>query len=78
MKTIIVMDYPQTFSFKVRKELPKFNEDDYCEVRREILIRQMKRQNIDSPCHSYYDYVVGIVKEFDNGNIKGEIWHLFS
>lgn len=80
MKTIIVMDYPQTFGFKVRKDLPFFDNDEdvYCEVRQEILLRQFKRQNIYSPCHGYNEYVVSIVEPFDNGTISGEIWHLSS
>ena len=77
MKTIIVLDYPQTFEFKVKKELPTFN-GEYCEVRNEILLRQLRRQKIYSPCHLYTDYVVGVVEPFDNGTTSGEVWHLFS
>lgn len=72
MKTITVLDYPQTFSFKVKKELPTFEYG--CEERRRILIRQMKRQDIFSPCHLYTDYVVEEV--ISNGT--QEYWRLGS
>jgi len=55
-KQIIILDYPSNMTFQVRKELPEFN--DSCDVRQEILLRQLKRQNIDSPCHSYSEYVI--------------------
>jgi hypothetical protein len=67
-KRIIIQDYPATFFFDVRKELPEFN--DSCDVRQEILLRQLKRQNIDSPCHSYNEYVVEMVEPI----LGGEIW----
>jgi hypothetical protein len=65
MKTIIITDYPANFTFKVRKDLPAF--DEYCEVRQEILLRQLRRQNIDSPCHAYTDYGIDEVITFDGG-----------
>lgn len=77
MKTIIVLDYPQTFGFKIRKELPTFDGEN-CDVRNKILLRQLKKQKISSPCHLYTDYVVGVVEPFDNGTISGEVWHLCS
>lgn len=67
-KRIIIHDYPATFYFDVRKDLPEFNE--FCPVRQKILLRQLKRQNIDSPCHSYNDYVIEMVEPYYNG----EIW----
>lgn len=65
MKTIIINHYPATFTFKVRKELPVF--EDYCEVREEILLRQLRKQKIYSPCHSYTEYVIEMVETFDGG-----------
>jgi hypothetical protein len=67
-KRIIIQDYPATFFFDVRKDLPEF--DEQCEVRDEILLRQLRRQNIDSPCHSYNEYVVEMVEPI----LGGEIW----
>ena len=71
-KRIIIQHYPATFYFDVRKDLPEF--DGYCPVRQEILLRQLRRQKIDSPCHSYTDYVVEIVEPI----LGGEIWQLGS
>lgn len=65
MKIIIINDYPATFTFKVRKELPEFN--DYCEIRQEILLRQFRKQKIYSPCHSYVEYAIEMVETFDGG-----------
>lgn len=73
MKRITVVGYPDTFSFNVRKELPLFN-NEYCEIRQEILLRQFKRQNIYSPCHLYVDYVIEEIEVIDNE----EFWHLCS
>ena len=67
-KRIIIQDYPATFFFDVRKDLPEF--DEQCEVRDKILLRQLRRQNIDSPCHSYNEYVVEMVEPI----LGGEIW----
>jgi hypothetical protein len=71
-KRIIIQDYPATFHFDVRKDLPDF--DDYCKVRQEILLRQFKKQNIDSPCHGYNEYVIEMVEPI----FDGEIWILGS
>ena len=65
MKTIIINHYPATFTFKVRKELPEF--EDYCEIREEILHRQLRKQKIYSPCHSYSEYIVEAIETFDGG-----------
>lgn len=67
-KRIIIQDYPATFYFDVRKDLPEF--EDFCPVRQEILLRQLKRHHIDSPCHSYDEYVVEMVEPI----LGGEIW----
>ena len=71
-KNITIQEYPATFYFDVRKDLPDF--DDYCKVRQEILLRQFKRQNIDSPCHGYNEYVISMVEPI----LGGEIWILSS
>ncbi len=68
MKLICIYDYPTTFSFHVRKDLPDFQE--HCEIRQEILLRQLRKQKVDSPCHSYNEYVVEMVEPF----LHGEIW----
>lgn len=72
MKTIQINHYPATFSFKVRKDLPEFQFN--CPVRNKILLYQLKKQRIDSPCHSYEDYGVDIVIPTETG----EIWELGS
>jgi hypothetical protein len=72
MKRIVIEHYPATFIFDVRKELPEFEYG--CKVRQEILLRQLKRQNIDSPCHAYSDYVIEHVEK----HYTGEYWILGS
>jgi len=72
MKTIIIEHYPTTMTFKVRKELPEFTFN--CPVRNEILHRQLKKQKVDSPCHSYSDYGVDCIESFDGG----EVWEIGS
>jgi len=67
-KQILILDYPTNMTFQVRKDLPEF--DEYCEVRQEILLRQFKRQNIDSPCHGYNEYVIEAVVPMKDS----EIW----
>jgi hypothetical protein len=72
MKQIIVSEYPKTFYFKVKKELPTF--DYACKVRGEILLRQLKKQNIDCGIHHPSDFIVEVIEQYDNV----EIWHLGS
>ena len=77
-QTITIKDYPQTFSFTTITKLAPFNNDDpddeSCEVRQKLLLRNLKKYNIDSPCHEYTDYIVERVYPTDNG----EIWFLGS
>jgi len=77
-QTITILDYPQTFSFTTITKLTPFNNDDpdveSCEVRRKLLLKNLKKYKIDSPCHDYTDYVVEIVYPTDDG----EIWFLGS
>lgn len=71
---ITIKDYPCTFSFEIDRGLPKFKLDqDEC-LRTEIVREEMRKQKIDSPCHSYDDYIVEMVKETKDG----EIWYLGS
>ena len=72
MKQIIVSVYPETFYFKVKKELPVF--DYACKVREEILHRQLKRQNINCGIHHPTDFIVEVIESGNNY----EIWHLGS
>jgi hypothetical protein len=67
-KQILILDYPFNMTFQVRKELPEF--DDYCEVRQKILLYQLRKQKIYSPCHLYTDYVVEAVVPMKDS----EIW----
>ena len=77
-QTITIKDYPQTFSFTTITKLKPFNNDDpdieSCEVRQRLLLKNLKKYKIDSPCHLYTDYVVESVYPTDNG----EIWFLGS
>ena len=66
MKTIFIDDYPTNMCFDVRKELPEFTGD--CPVRNKILHYQLKKQNVDSPCHAYSDYVVECVEQMNAYN----------
>ena len=75
MKSIIVVEYPQTFSFKVRKELPPFEYG--CETRWNILQYQFKKQKIESPCHLWSEYVLEFVKS-DEEFPDTEYWYLGS
>lgn len=75
MKKITIEHYPATFSFNTRAKLPKFNRNSYsCKVRQKLLLKNLKKFNIDSPCHAYEDYVVELVHKTSNG----EIWRLGS
>lgn len=75
---ITIKYYPQTFSFNTITKLPPFNNDDpdyeICEVRQRLLLKNLKKYKIDSPCHLYTDYIVEIVYPTDDG----EIWFLGS
>lgn len=44
------------------------------QVRNRLLIKNMKKLRINSPCHVYEDYIVETVIKTENG----EIWHLGS
>jgi len=69
---IQILGYPQTFSFKTTKKLPKFK--DACPVRGKLLVKEMELQDIDSPSHSYDEYVVELIETTKDG----EIWSLGS
>lgn len=56
MTTITICVYPQTFTFKTKKELPPFEYG--CKVRTKLVQSSMKRKKIPSPCHGYDEYVV--------------------
>jgi hypothetical protein len=60
MKQIIVIDYPETFTFKVRKKMPDFEYG--CEVRNKILRLELEKQNIPTDFYSYDDYAVEYVE----------------
>jgi hypothetical protein len=75
MKTIIVMDYPATFTFNVEVTLPDFEYG--CPVRSEILWSELERQNIRSEFHNYEDYIVEIV-ELPENMPDHEFWFLGS
>jgi hypothetical protein len=75
VKKITVKDYPSTFSFTIDDDLPEFDEEEeYCEVRTEILHEMMHCMQIPSPCHLYEDYVVQVVEITE----EGETWYLGS
>lgn len=74
MNRIMILDYPETMLFNVKKELPEFT--DYCEVRQKILLYQLKKKKIHSPCHDYKDYVIEMVQEYPQEKI--EIWTIGS
>lgn len=69
---ITVVDYPDTFSFVTRQELPEFKFD--CPVRTKILHKKLRELDIDSPCHAWTDYrVEQVVKKYGQ-----EFWYLGS
>ena len=67
-KRIIIDYYPATIYFDVKKQLPPFEYG--CKVRQEILLRQLKRWDVNSPCHAYSDYIIEAVDPY----YDGEIW----
>ena len=75
---IKVDTYPETFTFETRAKFPKFVNSGknfaYCKNRNAVLLRALKRLNIDSPCHAYEDYVVESVRKTKDG----EVWQLGS
>jgi hypothetical protein len=76
--TITIKDYPKTFSFTTITKLTPFNNDDpdiesYV-VRERLLLKNLKKYKIDSPCHLYTDYRIERVYPTDDG----EIWFLGS
>jgi len=77
-QTITIKDYPKTFSFTTITKLTPFNNHDpdseSCEVRQRLLLKNLKKYKIDSPCHLYTDYRVERVYPTD----EGEIWFLGS
>lgn len=82
-KRIQVKQYPATFEFNIRTELPPFisgttpeghYDAEMCEVRNDLLLKHMKRLKVNSPCHAYEDYVVEVVTP----TLDGEIWQLGS
>lgn len=75
MTTITICDYPQTFSFKTKKELPPFQYG--CEIRTKLAQQAMKRHNIYSPCHGWNEYIVEVV-DVDTENTNHEYWQLGS
>lgn len=72
MKTIIIETYPAPMTFKVKKELPEFTFN--CPVRNKILLYQLKKQKVNSPCHGYSEYGVDCITTFDGG----EVWEIGS
>jgi hypothetical protein len=77
-KLIVITHYPATFAFTTNETLTPFNEETECSLRNRILHDELKRQNIESPYHSYTDYVVEIVDTALLGDIEVEMWTLGS
>ena len=75
MTKITICHYPQTFSFKTKKELPPFKYG--CEIRTKLAEQAMRRHNTHSPCHDYDEYVVEIV-DIDTEKPNQEFWQLGS
>ena len=75
---IMIMGYPDTFSFTTINKLPKFKYG--CEVRGEILLKMLNALKIHSPCHAYEDYLVEVIDQFKNstGEVNIEHWYLGS
>lgn len=71
-KLIVVMGYPATFSFTTLEDFPPFEYG--CEVRRKLLVKELEKQKIPSPCHGYEEYVVETIEQGDGW----EQWHLGS
>jgi hypothetical protein len=75
MKTITICHYPQTFSFKTKKELPPFEYG--CQIRTKLAEQAMRRHNIYSPSHGYDEYIVETV-DINTENPNHELWYLGS
>ena len=72
MKQVIVVEYPDTFSFKTDVEFPKFKYG--CKIRTILLHLELLKNKIHSPCHYYDDYIVESIE------IKNDIeyWYIGS
>lgn len=77
-KLIVIQDYPTTFAFTTNETLTDFNEETGCSLRDRILQDELKRQKIDSPHHSYADYIVEIVDATILEGVEIELWTLGS
>jgi len=69
-QSIVILDYPDYFFFITDKVFDSNNRN--CQVRRSVLISEMKKQKIHSPYHHYTDYRIEIIKQ----NKYGEEWVL--
>jgi len=72
MKRVIIIGYPETFSFETAVEFPKFVYG--CNTRTSLLHLELERNKIHSPCHDYHDYIVENIEVFS----EIELWHLGS
>ncbi len=77
-KFIVVIHYPETFTFFTNETLTDFNDETGCSLRDRILHDEMKRQNIDSPYHNHTDFAVEEVEIITFGGIETELWGLGS
>lgn len=77
-KFIVVMHYPQTFTFFTDETLTDFNEETGCSLRDRILHEELENQNIETPYHHYTEYVVEEVQSIMFGGIQTELWGLGS
>ena len=69
-QSIVILDYPDYFFFITDKVFDSNNRN--CQVRRSVLVSEMKKQKIHSPYHHYTDYRIEIIKQ----NKYGEEWVL--
>jgi hypothetical protein len=72
MKRVIVVGYPDTFSFETEMEFPKFKYG--CETRTSLLHLELEKNKISLPCHYYTDYIVEQIEVIS----EIELWHLGS
>jgi len=77
-RLIVITHYPATFAFITNETLTPFNEETGCSLRDRILHDELEYQKIDSPHHTYNDYVVEIVETSVLGDIEVELWTLGS
>ena len=75
---VIIVHYPQTFSFVTDELTNPFNEETGCALRDRLMQEEMVKQNIETPYHHPLEYSVEEVSTLNFGGMQTELWGLGS